>query len=153
MYQLLVFFTKALEFFKIFLTLCCLKIFSLITYLMHALSLISLWPQAGTTAILNCSFYLHSEDIYSVKWYKVILYNLYTPFPLLLPLLCFFQDTLQFFSYIPEQSPSTWFSPMKDMELNVSSKFPIHFNPSLSCILWANVYVCMYIYTIYTYIC
>ena len=27
--------------------------------------------QAGETAILNCSFYLHSDHIYSVKWYKV----------------------------------------------------------------------------------
>ena len=27
--------------------------------------------QAGETAILNCSFYLHSDQLYSVKWYKV----------------------------------------------------------------------------------
>ena len=35
-----------------------------------------IWPQeptyqAGETAILNCSFYLHSDQLYSVQWYKV----------------------------------------------------------------------------------
>ena len=30
-----------------------------------------IFNQAGETAILNCSFYLHSDQIYSVKWYKV----------------------------------------------------------------------------------
>ena len=29
------------------------------------------FSKAGETAILNCSFYLHSDDLYSVKWYKV----------------------------------------------------------------------------------
>ena len=29
------------------------------------------FKQAGETAVLNCSFYMHSDDIYSVKWYKV----------------------------------------------------------------------------------
>ena len=29
------------------------------------------FEQAGETAVLNCSFYMHSDDIYSVKWYKV----------------------------------------------------------------------------------
>ena len=32
------------------------------------------FSKAGETAILNCSFYLHSDNLYSVKWYKV-LYN------------------------------------------------------------------------------
>ena len=29
------------------------------------------FSKAGETAVLNCSFYLHSDDLYSVKWYKV----------------------------------------------------------------------------------
>ena len=29
------------------------------------------FSKAGETAILNCSFYLHSDHLYSVKWYKV----------------------------------------------------------------------------------
>ena len=31
----------------------------------------TLFSKAGETAVLNCSFYLHSDDLYSVKWYKV----------------------------------------------------------------------------------
>ena len=31
----------------------------------------SCFSKAGETAVLNCSFYLHSDDLYSVKWYKV----------------------------------------------------------------------------------
>ena len=37
----------------------------------------------------------------------------------------FSQDMQQFYSYVPEQSPTTWFSPLRDMQINVSSKFPI----------------------------
>ena len=29
------------------------------------------FSKAGETAVLNCSFYLHSDNLYSVKWYKV----------------------------------------------------------------------------------
>ena len=29
------------------------------------------FSKAGETAVLNCSFYLHSDDLYNVKWYKV----------------------------------------------------------------------------------
>ena len=33
------------------------------------------FSKAGETAVLNCSFYLHSDDLYSVKWYKVNLFS------------------------------------------------------------------------------
>ena len=38
----------------------------------------------------------------------------------------FSQDMNQFYSYMPEQSPTTWFSPIRDMEINVSLKVSIH---------------------------
>ena len=93
--------------------------------------------QAGETAILNCSFYLHSDQLYSVKWYKVqFMFNVLWIIKILFNFFwkCYLphskyayktknQGRHQFFSYIPSQSPSSRFFPVKGMKLDVSLIF------------------------------
>ena len=84
------------------------------------------FSKAGETAILNCSFYLHSDNLYSVKWYKV-LYNFSFFLSKLSPVIalkkvskCISKGRHQFLSYMPAESPTSRFFPIKGMNLNVS---------------------------------
>ena len=101
---------------------------------MIVINLILNFSQAGETAILNCSFYLHSDQLYSVKWFKVkflfhffIKKNTFESFQKMISHTQNMQQKQnqgrhQFFSYIPSQSPTTRFFPVKGMKLDVGLK-------------------------------